>query len=103
MDAMDLDAALFWPEDLKFVSVTCHGTVMVVALESRQRAPRCLACGRVSRRVHSRYLRQLRDLPCADYALRLVLMGADCVARPRRVQGAFSRSGLSPSFSPMPA
>jgi transposase len=74
MDAMDLDAALFWPEDLKCVGVTCRGSAMVVALESRQRAPRCPDCGTVARRVHSRYARQLRDLPCADYALRLVLL-----------------------------
>jgi transposase len=73
MDAMGLAASLFWPEDLGFMGATINGAVMVVELASRQRAPRCPGCGTVSRRVHSRYARQLRDLPCIGYALRLVV------------------------------
>lgn len=55
------------------MGVTLGGTVMVVELKSRQRAARCPNCGTISRRVHSRYLRHLRDLPCIGHALRLVL------------------------------
>jgi hypothetical protein len=73
MDAMCLGGSLFWPEDLELVGVTRNGSMMVMELASRQRAPRCPGCGAISRRVHSRYCRHLRDLPCIGYALRLVL------------------------------
>ena len=73
MDTVRLDASLFWPEDLRLVGTALSGSVIIVELESRQRAPRCPSCGTLSRRVHSRYPRQLRDLPCIGHALRLVL------------------------------
>lgn len=40
------------------------GMLMIVA-HPRARAARCVRCGRVSRRVHSTYRRQLADLPVA--------------------------------------
>ncbi len=46
---------------------------MVVELRSRQCAPRCPSCGTISPRVHSRYPRQLRDVPCIGHAPRLML------------------------------
>ena len=63
MDTVRLDASLFWPVDLRLVGTALSGSVMIVELESRQRAPRCPSCGTLSRRVHSRYPRQLLDLP----------------------------------------
>jgi len=41
-----------------------EGTVRIYA-HPRGRAARCIRCGRVSRRVHSRYRRRLADLPFA--------------------------------------
>lgn len=73
MESVQLDASFFWPDDLDLVSITRKGSVLVVELTSRQRSPRCPSCGVISRRVHSRYTRQLRDLPCIGHALRLVL------------------------------
>jgi transposase len=73
MDTLSLDTSLFWPKDLDLAGITRSGSVLVVELTSCQRAPRCPECATVSRRVHSRHARQLRDLPCIGYALRLRL------------------------------
>jgi transposase len=73
VDTFRLDASLFWPEDLDLIGIMRSGTMLVVELESRQRTPSCPSCGAVSRRVHSRYARHLRDLPCVGHALRLVV------------------------------
>ena len=43
----------------------CVDGAVVIAAHPRARGSRCRRCGRVSTRVHSRYRRQLADLPVA--------------------------------------
>ncbi|HEY5878567.1 MAG TPA: transposase family protein [Nakamurella sp.] len=48
------------------------GTVVITA-HPRARGARCRRCGRVSARVHSRYRRQLADLPVSGRSVEVVL------------------------------
>ena len=43
--------------------IDCVDGAVVIAAHPRARGSRCRRCGRVSTRVHSRYRRQLADLP----------------------------------------
>ena len=45
--------------------IDCVDAALVIAAHPRARGSRCRRCGRVSTRVHSRYRRQLADLPVA--------------------------------------
>jgi Transposase/zinc-finger of transposase IS204/IS1001/IS1096/IS1165 len=45
--------------------IDCVDRAVVIAAHPRARGSRCRRCGRVSTRVHSRYRRQLADLPVA--------------------------------------
>ena len=45
--------------------IDCVDGAVVIAAHPRARGSRCRRCGRVSTRVHSRYRRQLADLPVA--------------------------------------
>ena len=45
--------------------IDCVGGAVMIAAHPRARGSRCRRCGRVSTRVHSRYRRQLADLPVA--------------------------------------
>ena len=51
------------PEELDLEHLSVDGEGLTVRLRSASRSARCPACGRVSRRVHSRYERKLSDLP----------------------------------------
>jgi transposase len=76
-------------------------TVRILAHTTTLSQP-CPTCGAVSVRVHSRYLRRLRDLPAGDQALELQL----CVRRFRCMAPACSRCTFTerlPDLAPLHA
>ncbi|HZS91449.1 MAG TPA: ISL3 family transposase [Chloroflexota bacterium] len=54
-------------------AVRCAGTTLLVDAHTIQPSRPCPACGQASARVHSRYLRLVRDLPSAGQPVRLLL------------------------------
>jgi len=54
-------------------AVRSGGPTLLVDAHTTRPCQRCPACGRASARVHSRYLRLVRDLPVADRPVRLLL------------------------------
>ena len=48
--------------------------VLIVTAAARSREANCPSCGRASRRLHSRYVRQVSDLPSAGRRVRLSLI-----------------------------
>ncbi len=59
------------PESLVCRSVRVDEGIATLEVESRQPTARCPTCGEPSRRVHSHYVRKLRDLPWQGLQVRL--------------------------------
>lgn len=60
----------FYPNDLALKVDTIEvGAGLVLYLSSRRRRGICPYCSLVSRRLHSRYERTVRDLPCVTFGV----------------------------------
>ena len=79
----------FVPSGLVAESVSCVGETMVVTARAEAGEAFCPVCGEASRRVHSRYVRHVRDLPFSGQGvhLRLAIRRFSCEPRdcPRRI------------------
>ena len=79
----------FVPSGLVAESVSCVGETMVVTARAEAGEAFCPVCGEASRRVHSRYVRHVRDLPFSGQGvrLRLAIRRFSCERRdcPRRI------------------
>ncbi len=62
------------PEGLVVESMRREADSLTVAARSAAGDAACPSCGGRSRRVHSRYLRSLQDLPCSGRVLRIRVM-----------------------------
>jgi transposase len=70
---MEVKPVLALPEGLELIKLEQSNEMLVITVASTQCAPRCPLCGSGGRRVHSRYTRQVADLPCGGQPLRLLL------------------------------
>ncbi len=59
--------------DCQIDAVRVAGSTLLIDAHTIPSCQHCPACGRASARVHSRYLRLVRDLPSADRPVRLLL------------------------------
>ncbi len=59
--------------DYQIDAVRVAGPTLLIDAHTIPSCQQCPACGRASARVHSRYLRLVRDLPSADRPVRLLL------------------------------
>jgi transposase len=59
------------PPGLAFDSVSDSTDSIILTVRSEMAAADCPLCGMPSRRIHSRYLRQVADLPCAGREVRI--------------------------------
>jgi len=60
------------PAGFAVVSASTSESRTIIEVRSTTPASQCPGCGNVSRRVHSRYRRQVSDLPLAGRSVRLV-------------------------------
>src|SRR5579859_2591347 len=61
------------PEGLLITEVCQEGTGLLIKVLSEQASARCPICSQESNSVHSRYQRQLKDVPCGGQMVRLQL------------------------------
>ena len=59
------------PRGLAFDGVSDSADSIILTLRSEIAIAECPLCGMLSRRIHSRYLRQVDDLPCAGRKVRI--------------------------------
>ena len=59
------------PSGLVIESVSDSSDSIILAVRSKTMMAECPLCGTASRRIHSRYARQVADLPCAGRQIRL--------------------------------
>lgn len=65
----DVKPVLALPEGFHFVGLEKRDDRLTITLVSTQVSPCCPRCGRVAKRVHSSYTRQVADLPCGGQSL----------------------------------
>src|SRR6266571_1274859 len=73
-----MEVKLALPEGLEMTGIEMIDEVLTVTLVSTQMSPCCPLCGTAARRVHSRYTRQIADLPCGGQQLRLLVQVRKC-------------------------
>jgi hypothetical protein len=88
------------PVGLIVESVAQLGDSILVTARAGIQVASCPLCGSPSRRVHSRYVREVSDLPCSGRSVRLRVVYAGIVATPSIVGDGSSPNALTrPCFS----
>ncbi len=71
---MEVKCALALPHGLDMTEIEMVDEVLRVTLVSTQMSPCCPLCSRPASRVHSRYIRQIADLPCGGQRVRFQVL-----------------------------
>src|SRR6266568_4187801 len=66
------------PKQLAVMDIEMSDDVLTITTLSTQACPCCPLCGKPSARIHSRYLRQVADLPCGGRQVRLLVQVRKC-------------------------
>ncbi len=75
---MDVQPALALPNGLEVRGIEMIDTVLTITAVSTQMCPCCPLCGAPASRVHSRYTRQITDLPCGGQQVRMQIQVRKC-------------------------
>src|ERR1700682_2006819 len=70
---MEVKPALALPVGLELVGLEQIDNLLTLTVVSTQMSCCCPLCGTKATRVHSRYTRQIADLPCGGQRVRLLL------------------------------
>lgn len=70
----NLHSSSLLPAGFAVESVSAEGEIVVVSAKAATATANCPLCGSASHRIHSRYMRQVSDLPCAGRGIRLHLI-----------------------------
>ncbi|HLV97514.1 MAG TPA: ISL3 family transposase [Ktedonobacterales bacterium] len=86
---MDVSPFLPLPDGLLMASAQAEGNVLTIHLIATASHAACPLCTQAATRVHSRYTRQVTDLPCGGRQVQLILhvrkFRCDTAACPRRI------------------
>lgn len=86
---MDVSSFLSLPEGLHIASTQAEGDVLTIHLVATASTAACPLCTQAATRVHSRYTRQVTDVPCGGRQVRFILhvrkFRCDTAACPRRI------------------
>ena len=75
---MEVKQVAALPKPFAVMDVEMSDEVLTITALSTQACPCCPLCGKPSARVHSRYLRQVADLPCGGRQVRLLVQVRTC-------------------------
>ena len=75
---MKVKPVLALPEGLEVTDIKIIDEVLTITAISTQVHPCCPLCGTPALRVHSRYTRQITDLPCSGQQVRLMVQVRKC-------------------------
>src|SRR5258708_22871680 len=78
---MERQPALALPEGLEVTGIEVVDEVLTITMVSTQLQPCCPLCGKHAVRVHSRYTRQMTDLPCGGQRVRLLVLVRKCFCK----------------------
>jgi len=75
---MKVKPVLALPEELEVTDIEIIDEVLTITAVSTQVHPCCPLCGTPALRVHSRYTRQITDLPCSGQQVHLLMQVRKC-------------------------
>src|ERR1700733_1712176 len=78
---MKVKPVLALPEGLEVTDIEIIDEVLTITAISTQVHPCCPLCGTPALRVHSRYTRQVTDLPCSGQQVRLLVQVRKCFCK----------------------
>src|SRR6266852_9266531 len=78
---MKVKPVLALPEGLEVTNIEMVDEVLTITAVSTQVHPCCPLCGTPARRVHSRYTRQITDLPCSGQQVLLLVQVRKCFCK----------------------
>lgn len=78
---MKVKPVLALPEGLEVTNIEMIDEVLTITAVSTQVHPCCPLCGTPALRVHSRYTRQVTDLPCSGQQVRLLVQVRKCFCK----------------------
>ncbi len=70
---MEVKPALALPDGLEVIGIEMIDEVLTITAVSAQMYPCCPLCGTPTERFHSRYTRQITDLPCGGQRVCLLV------------------------------
>jgi transposase len=75
---MDVQPALALPNGLEVIGIEMIDPILTITAVSTQMCPCCPLCGTPASRVHSRYTRQVADLPSGGHQVRMQIQVRKC-------------------------
>src|SRR5215471_19510518 len=97
---MEVKPVLALPEGLELSGLEQVDEVLVITVASTQSAPCCPLCGVAARRVHSRYMRRVAELPCGGQQVRLLLKVRKCFCEENTCPRTIFVERLAPFIDP---
>ncbi|HEY4385565.1 MAG TPA: transposase family protein [Ktedonobacteraceae bacterium] len=97
---MEVKRTLALPDGLKLTGIEVIGGMLIITALSTQNTPCCPLCGTPATRVHSRYTRQIADLPCGGQHVRLLVLVRKCFCKAIGCQRKIFAERLTPFVVP---
>ncbi|GHO63939.1 hypothetical protein KSC_028310 [Ktedonobacter sp. SOSP1-52] len=100
MKNREVKPALALPSSLEVRTIEILDGVLTITAISTQKAPYCPLCGTPAAHVHSRYTRQVADLPCGGQFVRLLVLVRKCFCKEPTCQRKVFAERLTPFVAP---
>lgn len=97
---MEVKPALALPGGLEVTEIEAIDGVLTITAVSTQQAPCCPLCGTRAAHVHSRYARQIADLPCGGQRVHLLVLVRKCFCKVTTCQRKIFAERLTPFVAP---
>src|SRR5258708_5600682 len=97
---MEVKPALALPDGWEMTGSEIIDELLTIAFASTQLFPCCPLCGTPATRVHSRYTRQIADLPCGGQRVRLLVLVRKCFCKANTCAQKIFSERLTPFVKP---
>ena len=101
MKKMEIAVPLALPEELEVTEIAMIDEMFTLTAHSRRDAPCCPLCGTPSRRFHSRYVRQITDLPSGGKRVCLRVLVRKCFCDVRTCVRKIFAERFTPFLEPL--
>jgi transposase len=97
---MEVKPALALPGGLEVTEIEVVDGALIITAVSIQKVPCCPVCGTPATHVHSRYTRQIADLPCGGQFVRVLILVRKCFCKVTTCRRKIFAERLTPFAAP---